>query len=331
MASRFEVHRLHGLLNAQDINASYASAKQLTFENFGLRRKIFNPIYLSNICLADCEYCGFRVSNKSVERRTLNPAQTIDEADFLNERGVRNFLILAGDYRHDRYVEMLRINILELKNSGKSDWIGIEVATLEAHEYEILKAAGADAVFTYQETYDRTRYDELHHRQFYKGSYDERINAQERAVNAGFKEVGFGVLYGIHDWEKDTIMMSEHIENFQAKYPHVKINISFPRLQDSEGQSKYSRKEHVSPEQLLRCIVGMRLLFPNANLILTGRESVEYLTTHASIATILGYKGSTIVGGYRTYPQSEAPQYIMPDAFEFEFFKRQLEEKYLLY
>jgi 2-iminoacetate synthase len=276
----------------------YSKAVQITKEVFGSKRTLFNPIYVSNICLADCPYCGFRISNKKMPRKTLKPEETIQEARFLQNRGIENILVLAGDYKHDKYVEMLLANIKAIKQNINPKWLGIEVATLEADEYKQLKNAGAESVTVFQETYNRKRYDELHQGSEYKSSFDFRYNAQERALQAGFDEVGLGVLYGIGFWKEDTIAMAEHAIQLQKKFPSAKLRFSLPRLQESIGQTESSRTEVVTEEQLLKAIVGIRLLFPTASLVLTGRESTEFLAEHTKIVNVLGYNGSTIVGGY---------------------------------
>jgi 2-iminoacetate synthase len=132
----------------------------------------------------------------------------------------------------------------------------------------------------------------------YKGDFDFRFNAQERAIQAGIKEVGFGVLYGVGAWREDTIAMAEHAGAIQNRYPSAKLRFSFPRLKNSTGQSADCKTETVSEWQLLRAIVGIRLSFPDSSLVLTGRESIQFLTEHASVVDVLGYNGSTAVGGY---------------------------------
>ncbi len=296
----FRIETLIKCFNSDDneFKAFYDKAIDITFRNFGLKRELFNPIYVSDICLADCPYCGYRVSNKGVQRKTLKPSEILQEANFLIKRGVKNILLLAGDYKHDKYLEMLKENIKAIKELNNTNWLGVEVATLEIEEYKILMVAGAESVTVFQETYNRKRYSELHKNMQYKGDFDFRYDAQERAILAGIKEVGFGVLYGVGFWKDDTIQMAEHAFKIQERYPFVKLRFSFPRLQLSKGQDESCKTEEISEMELLKAIVGIRLLFPKASLVLTGRESVEYLIRSASVVNVLGYNGATSVGGY---------------------------------
>lgn len=315
------------ILNSSDAEFKnfYNEAIKFTKKVFGKTRTLFNPIYVSNICLADCAYCGYRSSNKKMLRKTLNPSETVQEAVFLQNRGIENILVLAGDYKHDKYIEMLLANIEAIKQKVNPKWLGVEVATLEIAEYKNLKNVGVESVTVFQETYDRKRYEELHKSE-YKGNFDFRFNAQERALQAGIEEVGLGVLYGTGFWETDTIAMAEHALLLQKKYPSAKFRFSFPRLQESIGQSESCRTETVTEEQILRAIVGIRLLFPTASLVLTGRESVGFLAEHASIVNILGYNGSTVVGGY-TLNKEGLSQFTLDSKDTFDALLKELEEK----
>jgi len=284
--------------NSTDFEKLREKAEQITKAIFANRRALFNPIYVSNICLADCPYCGYRISNKGLARKTLSPNQSIKEAEFLKERDVKNVLVLAGDYRHDKYIEMLTQNISAIKNSVNPKWLGIEVATLDQEEYVILKKSGAKSVTVFQETYNKRRYNKLHTNIEYKGDFEYRYNSLERAINAGFEEVGLGVLYGVGFWKEDTLAMIEHALNLEKKYPNVRLRFSFPRLQLSTGQDAECQTEIVKNIDLIKAIVTVRTIFPTANLVLTGRENSSFLLDLLSVVNVVGYDGSTKVGGY---------------------------------
>jgi len=283
--------------NDESFVAYYEKAAKITQQNFGNKRLLFNPVYVSDVCLADCPYCGFRGMNVQLKRKTLKPEETVKEAMFLKQRGINCILVLAGDYKHSQYVDMLYHNIKAIRKEVNPEWLGVEVATLEIDEYARLKEAGANSVTVFQETYNRKRYAQLHQTQ-YKGDFDFRYNAQRRAILAGFSEVGLGTLYGIGFWKDDTIAMAEHALQLREEFPCVKFRFSFPRLQISEGQEANCRTEYVTTSDLLKAITYIRLMFPKDNLVLTGRENVHFLCKSAAIVNVLGYAGQTNVGGY---------------------------------
>ena len=303
----------------------YNKAVKVTQQNFGNKRLLFNPVYVSDVCLADCPYCGFRGMNVHLKRRTLKPEETVKEAMFLKQRGINCILVLAGDYKHSQYVDMLYHNIKAIKEEVNPKWLGIEVATLEIDEYARLKEAGANSVTVFQETYNRKRYAQLHQAK-YKGDFDFRYEAQRRAILAGFAEVGFGALYGIGFWKDDTIAMAEQAMQLREEFPHVKFRFSFPRLQFSEGQDEGCRTEEVEELDLLKAITYTRLMFPKDNLVLTGRETVDFLCKSAAIVNVLGYAGQTSVGGY-TLNNSGASQFELNGNESFEMFYQSLKVK----
>lgn len=315
--------------NNKEFDEYYLRAKDFTVAHFGNKRQLFNPIYISDVCLADCPYCGFRVSNKKNKRKTLKTNELINEANFLINRGVKNILLLAGDYMHKKYVEMLVQAIHLIKKEVNPNWLGIEVATLEIDEYKQLRQAGSMSVTVFQETYNRKRYSDLHSNTEYKGDFDFRYNAQERAIKAGFDEVGFGVLYGVGFWKEDTIQMAEHALEIKNRFPDVKLRFSFPRLQMSSGLDESCISEKVTQENITRAIVGIRLLFPEASIVLTGRESVDFLIEYASISNILGYNGTTSVGGY-TIPNKGLDQFLLDSKNIFLDFKNKISTRYVL-
>jgi len=301
-------------------------AEKLTANYFKNNRTLFNPIYVSNICLGDCPYCGYKVSNKGLKRKELKPVESVAEATFLKQRNVDSILILAGDYRHDKYIEMLTANISAIKKEVKPNWLGIEIATLETKEYEVLLKAGAESVTIFQETYNRERYNKLHTVTEYKGDFDYRYNAQERAIKAGFTEVGLGVLYGVGFWKDDTIAMAEQALKLKEKYPNIKLRFSFPRLQESINQSESSRTETVTDFELEKIIVGIRLAFAESSLVLTGREEKTFLLSNLRIVNVIGFNGSTQVGGY-TIKNNNLKQFELNNGYTHLEFKNEIKNK----
>ncbi|MDR2496190.1 MAG: radical SAM protein [Tannerellaceae bacterium] len=310
--------------DGKEFETYYQKAVEITGKHFENKRTLFNPIYVSDVCLADCPYCGFRGTNVGFKRKTLKPEETVREALFLKERGINCILILAGDYKHSKYVEMLYDNIKAVKEEVNPGWIGIEVATLEIAEYAKLREAGANSVTVFQETYNRTRYSCLHQVR-YKGDFDFRFNAQKRAILAGFEEVGLGVLYGIGFWKEDTIAMAEHALKLREEFPNVKFRFSFPRLQLSRGQDRSCRTEQMTTSDLRKAITGIRLTFPQDSLVLTGRETVKFLCKSAAVVDTLGYAGQTTVGGY-TLNVNGNNQFKLNKTYAYDYFINELKE-----
>jgi len=277
-----------------------SKAIELTRNYFSNQRRLFNPIYISNVCVNDCLYCGFRKSNKLPTRRTLTPAQSLKEATYLISRGVKNLLILAGDYKSERYFEMLLEHIRAIKKIIPS-WLAIEVAPLEIKQYQLISSLKVDSVVIFQETYDQQMYQYLHGVNTPKSDFYFRYNAPERAITGGIREIGLGILYGLGDWYNDTLAMIEHAYRLIKYNNEVKLRFSFPRIQISSNQNSNIIKENVTEKILIRIIVAIRLLFPMSRTVLTARESQKFRLENLDIITDIGEGGSTVVGGYTIY------------------------------
>jgi 2-iminoacetate synthase len=300
---KFPLAVLEQVLDSTDESFStYADlAAVATERTFGRARTFFAPLYVSNVCVNDCRYCGYRRSNEDVRRRTLTPMKAAIEATALRTAGVNHILLLAGEYALDRYFDMLLENIRAIREAVADCWLGVEVAPLHEWQYGRLAQEGVDAVSVFQETYNHVRYRFLHPVDTPKGDFHFRVAALTRALRAGIADLGLGVLYGVGKWQADTITMAQHALELLRENPKATLRFSFPRLMPGNFPADDFHVEEVTESMLLKAIVGLRLQFPNSLLILTGRESFDFLLRSATWVNVLGKDGQTAVGGYSTY------------------------------
>ena len=74
-SNRLEVAETAVLLNATQpelVESIFEAARQLKRDVYGNRIVLFAPLYIGNECINDCDYCGFRRSNRDAIRRTLD-------------------------------------------------------------------------------------------------------------------------------------------------------------------------------------------------------------------------------------------------------------------
>src|ERR1017187_3335857 len=64
-------------------------SQALTRQRFGRVMRFFAPLYLSNECVNNCQYCGFSRDNPIV-RVTLSVEEVLEEARALRAQGFRN-------------------------------------------------------------------------------------------------------------------------------------------------------------------------------------------------------------------------------------------------
>jgi 2-iminoacetate synthase len=105
IAKSLDKHRLSMpetaiLLNAHDpdlIQEIKEGANKLKQAVYGNRIVLFAPLYIGNKCINNCQYCGFRASNKEAVRTSLNKFQIVQEVEALEDQGQkRSFSSLAS-------------------------------------------------------------------------------------------------------------------------------------------------------------------------------------------------------------------------------------------
>src|ERR1041385_715520 len=95
LIARFE--QLIALKSAQELEAMARTSRALTLQNFGRTMRLFAPLYLSNECINNCQYCGFSRDNR-ILRVTLTVEEARQEARALRTQGFRSVLLVAGEH-----------------------------------------------------------------------------------------------------------------------------------------------------------------------------------------------------------------------------------------
>jgi 2-iminoacetate synthase len=132
--------------------------------------------------------------------------------------------------------------------------------------------AGVDGLTVYQETYDRALYSQLH--PFgKKRDYDFRLLTPERGGAAGLRRIGIGFLQGLGNFRTEAFFTGLHALYLSRHFWRTQISVSFPRMRPAEGG--FSPPNPVSDRSLVQLICAMRLLMPDAGLVLSTRESAE--------------------------------------------------------
>jgi 2-iminoacetate synthase len=241
-------------------------SRQLTRERFGKTIRFFAPLYLSNECINNCKYCGFSRDNP-ILRVTLTIDDVVAEARSLMAQGFRNILLVAGE--HPKFVSnnYLRDCVAALR--AETPGISLEVGPMETAEYEPIRAAGAEGLVVYQETYDRPIYEQMH-TAGPKRNFDWRLETPERAYDAGFRRLGIGALYGLSDWRREAIALAAHTDYLLRHCWKAQVTVSFPRLRPHAGD--FEPLTTLSDRELAQLICAFRICFPDVGLILSTRE-----------------------------------------------------------
>ena len=152
---KFSLERLAAFVSpvAQNYLEQMAQiAHQLTVERFGKTIQLYAPLYLSNVCVNNCLYCGYNASSKTARTR-LSIDEAVSEAEIIAAEGFKHILLVSGEDKKFINVEYLAELAQKLRKTFSS--ISIEIYQLNEDEYRWLYQAGIDGITLYQETYDR--------------------------------------------------------------------------------------------------------------------------------------------------------------------------------
>jgi len=309
MITRSEIQHI---LNDQDPHALEQlaqKARSITQQYFGRTISLYAPLYLSNFCSSYCTYCGFH-SHHRIHRFKLNGEQMHREMSHVAEQGIENILLLTGESYQVTPLSYLKEAVAIAKNYFPS--ISLEVHPMEENEYKELFRTGVDGITVYQETYDRTRYSEVHVSGI-KADYNFRYGTPQRAAHGGIRNISMGILLGLTDVSQDLLTLYQHLRYMEKNFPGVEYSLSFPRLQPIKGESFI--RCTVDDKTFIKIICLTRTIFPRVGINLSTREKPE-LRDHALELGItrMSAGSNTSVGGYTLKKLEEQdPQFDIED------------------
>ncbi len=275
-------------------------AQRVTERRFGRVISLYAPLYLSSSCSNSCLYCSFKAGNE-IDRTTLSPEQVEGEGRWLREQGFRHILLVSGEDQRAVSMDYLREVVTRLR--AIFDSISIEIYPMETEEYTQLANDGVDGLTVYQETYNKGRYAEVH-RGGRKRDYRWRLETPERGGEAGYRRSGIGALLGLSDRRVEAVFLALHARYLMKRFWRTQVTISFPRLRPAVGG--YAPPEPVSDRDLVHMLTALRLLFPDAGLLLSTREPADFRNNMIPLGVTSMSAGSrTSPGGYTLSSGSE--------------------------
>ncbi|EJT6477999.1 [FeFe] hydrogenase H-cluster radical SAM maturase HydG [Clostridium perfringens] len=310
------------LLNLEDkelIEEMFKAARQVKEKLYGKRLVVFAPLYVSNYCVNNCTYCGYKYCNDELKRKKLNKEQLIEEVKVLESLGHKRIALEAGedpvnaplDYILDCIKSIYSIKF----DNGSIRRINVNIAATTVENYKRLKDAEIGTYILFQETYHKPTYERLHV-SGPKHNYNYHTTAMHRAREAGIDDIGMGVLYGLYDYKYETLAMLMHamdLEETTGVCPHT---LSVPRIRPAENVSLENYPYLVDDEDFKKIVAILRLAVPYAGLILSTREEPGLRDEIIALGVSQVSTGScTGVGGYsESYVDpEEKPQFEVGD------------------
>lgn len=286
----------------------FETAKKLKRTVYGNRIVLFAPLYIGNLCVNNCKYCGFKKSSKETIRKTLSGKELVEEIENLEKYGHKRLILVFGEspkYTPEFIAECVKTCYSVKVGNGEIRRVNINAAPLDIEGFKTVKEAGIGTYQIFQETYHKETYSKFHPAQDIKGNYMWRLNAMDRAFTAGIDDMGIGALFGLYKWKFEVLGLVTHANYLKNKFGVGPHTISFPRIQPATDL-KIDLPYKVSDDEFKRLVAILRLAVPYTGLIMTARESeairdevIEYGVSQIDAGTKLE------IGGYKNQHGSE--------------------------
>jgi len=290
------------LVNIPDrhIEDLYSVAYRVKQEIYGERLVFFAPLYVSDYCVNDCEYCNFHLRNQELKRKKLSLEQVGEQTEFLISMGHKRLLLEFGEapeYNDINYVTSVIEKIYSVRTpKGNIRRLNVNIAATGVEDYRRLKTAHIGTYQLFQETYHRQTYESLHRGP--KADYQRQITAHDRAFSAGLDDLGLGVLFGLYDWRFEVLALVSHAQYMDKKYGVGPHTISVPRFQPAETVA-FKPAYPVNDSDFLKLIAILRLAVPYTGMIISTREKPEIRRQAFKIGISQASAASrTTTGGY---------------------------------
>lgn len=301
------------LLNADEsfLPRIYEIAGKIKDEIYGRRVVTFAPLYVSNKCVNNCVYCGYRRDNKFA-RKKLDIEVVKQEALSLEKMGHKRIAFEMGEDPVNLPIEYVVDCLKAIYDSSDIRRINVNIAATDVDSFTKLKEVGIGTYILFQETYHKPTFEDMHPKSL-KGDYNYHLTAFDRAQTAGVDDVGGGVLFGLYDYKFEILGLMLHNDHLEKEFGVGFHTISVPRLKKAEGMELDEFDYTISDAEFKRIVATIRLLVPFVGIILSTRETKEIreeLIKHGVSQISAG--SNTDVGGY-SEEEHEAPQFELSD------------------
>jgi len=259
-----------------------ARIKKKVYDN---RIVTFAPLYLSNLCVNNCAYCGFRAENGAMTRKTLSLEEVRKEAEVLaGTIGHKRLIVVYGEHPSTdvEYIVSTMRAIYDVKTATRTGSparirrINVNAPAFPTEALTRIRDAGIGTYQVFQETYHHATYQRLHPAGTPKSDYQWRLYCMHRALEAGIDDVGIGALFGLYDWRFEVMGLVCHARELERAFGIGPHTISFPRIEPALNTPFIQNAEYaVNDDDFKKIVTVLRLSVPYAGMILTARENAR--------------------------------------------------------
>ena len=265
----------------EEMKQTAMAVKKKVYDN---RIVTFAPLYLGNLCVNNCLYCGFRKDNTQARRRILTIPEVKKEVEVLaGQIGHKRLIVVYGehpvtdiDYMVDTIGAIYSVKPQTRYGYGQIRRVNVNAAPLSIEDLKKLKDAGIGTYQVFQETYHRPTYKKVHPQGTIKGNYAWRLYCLHRAFEAGIDDVGLGALFGLYDWRFEAMGLLAHNRELEERFGVGAHTVSVPRLEPAENAPfTQNSKYKVSDDDFKKLMLVLRLAIPHTGMIITARENAQ--------------------------------------------------------
>jgi 2-iminoacetate synthase len=280
----------------------FAIAGDIKNRIYGNRIVVFAPLYISDYCVNNCTYCGYKRDNEFA-RRKLSMAEIQEEVRLLEKMGHKRLALEVGEDPVNCPIEYVCDAIDAIyttqNENGAIRRINVNVAATTVENYQKLLEKKIGTYILFQETYHKPTYERVHPKSL-KGNYDYHTTAFDRAMEAGIEDVGGGVLFGLYDWKFEILALMLHNEHLEDEFGVGFHTISVPRIKKAEGMQLSEFDYLIDDETFKKIVTIIRVAVPFTGIILSTRESADMRRALIKQGVSQISAGScTGVGGYK--------------------------------
>ena len=286
----------------EDMEEIFKLAGEIKDSIYGKRIVIFAPLYVSDYCVNNCVYCGYKRTN-NFSRRKLTMEEVAEEVKILEKMGHKRLALELGEdpvnAPIDYVLECLETIYSTQNDNGEIRRVNVNIAATTVENYRKLKEAKIGTYILFQETYHKPTYDKMHPKSL-KGDYNYHLTSFDRAMEAGIDDVGAGVLFGLADPKFEDLGLMMHNRHLEEKYGVGFHTISMPRLKPAAGVTLQEFPNLVDDEMFKKLVAIIRIAVPFTGIIMSTRETAEMRRELLKYGVSqISAGSSTGVGGYK--------------------------------
>lgn len=229
-----------------------ARARAVAQARFGQEVYLRGLVEWSNVCRADCYYCGIRRSSAAVPRYSLSPEEILRCAEVIYDAGIRTIVLQGGE--NPAAALALVPTVGAIRGRWPEMAITLSLGELPFPTYRALREAGADRYLLRHETATPAHYAQLHPA---GQTLEQRLACLQELRRLGF-QTGMGMMVGSPFQTLEHLMAD--IRLLQAFRPEM-IGLG-PFL--PQRDTPFAGFPAGSADTTLRLISILRLMLPSA-------------------------------------------------------------------